>query len=108
MNEFLHGLKIFKANVSYFFSVDFVMHNMYLIALVVGLCILTIENRYECDKQLTQITKLKTVLQDKKNEALTVNANLSQHSRQSNVKNMISESGVDIAESTLPPFIINK
>ena len=62
----------------------------------------------ECDKQFRQIEKLKRVLQDKKNEALAVNADLSQLSRQSNVKNMISESSVDVAESTLPPFMIKK
>lgn len=108
MNELKNGLKTLKGNLQYIFSVEFVMNNMYLMALIVGLCVLTIENRYECDKQFRQIEKLKRVLQDKKNEALAVNADLSQLSRQSNVKNMISESSVDVAESTLPPFMIKK
>ncbi|MCQ2188377.1 MAG: hypothetical protein MJZ00_00440 [Paludibacteraceae bacterium] len=72
------------------------------------LCILMVENRYACDKQLAQIVKLKKALEDAKYEALTVNAELSQHSRQSNVKRLISDQGIDIAESTLPPFIIKK
>ena len=66
MNELKNGLKTLKGNIQYIFSVEFVMNNMYLMALVVGLCVLTIENRYECDKQFRQIEKLKKVLQDKK------------------------------------------
>lgn len=108
MNEFKNGIKTLRGNVQYVFSGAFVMNNMYLLALVVALCVLAIENRYECDKQFKQIEKLKKTLQDKKNEALAVNADLSQLSRQSNVKSMISESSVDVAESTLPPYMIKK
>ncbi|MBQ0155321.1 MAG: hypothetical protein KBT22_01955 [Bacteroidales bacterium] len=108
MNEIGNLIKTIQGKTKYVFSEEFVKNNMYLMGLVVLLCIAIIENRYACDKQFNQIKKLKLELQDKKNDALAVNAELSQISRQSNVKVLISESGVDVAESTLPPFMIKK
>ncbi len=108
MNEINRILKSLQGGYKYVFSESFVKNNMYLLGLVVLLCIAVIENRYECDKQFKQIQNLKAKLQDKKNDALAVNAELSQISRQSNVKVLISESGLDVAESTLPPYLINK
>lgn len=108
MNDLMNGIKDVRKNISSIFSWDFIKSNLSLLFLIVILCIATVENRYECDRQLRQIEKLKKVLQDKKNDALAVNAELSQLSRQSNVKSMISESSVDVAESTLPPFMIKK
>lgn len=108
MNELMNGVKDLGKNIRSIFSLDFIKNNLSLSFLVVILCIATVENRYECDRQLRQIERLKKVLQDKKNDALAVNAELSQLSRQSNVKSMISESCVDVAESTLPPFMIKK
>ena len=37
MNELKNGFKTLKENLEYFFSVEFVMNNMYLMALVVCL-----------------------------------------------------------------------
>lgn len=108
MNEVFDNLKSLRKRLSNLFSIDFFSNNFLLIAFVVLLCLLVVENRYACDKQLSQIVKLKKQLEDAKYEALTVNAELSQHSRQSNVKRLISNQGIDVAESTLPPFIIKK
>lgn len=108
MNEIKNNLKAIKDFFSNIFNVEYWIKHVYLLALVVALAILVVENRYACDKQIRQIEKLKSELLDKKNDALAINAELSQLSRQSNVKTMILESGVDVAESTLPPFIIKK
>ncbi len=108
MNELKNELKSLKKNVKYVFSSEFVKNNVLFMFLIVVLCVAATENRYECDKQLRKIQQLEKVLQDKKNDALVANADLSQHSRQSNVKSMISESNIDVEESTLPPFIIKK
>lgn len=108
MNEVFSNLQTLRKRLTKMLSVDFIMNNSLLIAFVVLLCLLVVENRYACDKQLAQIVKLKKELEDAKYEALTVNAELSQHSRQSNVKRLISDQSIDIAESTLPPFIIRK
>ncbi|MCQ2190888.1 MAG: hypothetical protein MJY63_04560 [Paludibacteraceae bacterium] len=108
MNEINKIFKTFRERYKYVFSQKFVENNMYLLGLIVLLCIAVVENRYACDDQFKQIVRLKRELQDKKNDALAVNAELSQVSRQSNVKVLISESGLDVAESTLPPFMIKK
>lgn len=108
MNDVFVNIKLLQKRLLGMMSIDFISRNFTLIAFVVLLCLLVVENRYTCDKQLAQIVKLKKELEDAKYEALTVNAELSQHSRQSNVKRLISDQAIDIAESTLPPFIIKK
>ncbi len=108
MNAVFDNLKSLRKRLSNLFSIDFFSNNFLLIAFVVLLCLLVFATRYACDKQFSQIVKITKQREDAKYEALTVNAEWSQHSRQSNVKRLISNQGIDVAESTLPPFIIKK
>lgn len=85
-----------------------IRRQIWLILLIVGFIIIYISNRYSVQKDLIEIDKLQTELQDAKYKALSSSSKITEISRESNVLNILKnnkDSVLKIAKQ--PPYIIN-
>jgi len=89
-----------------FLTGDFFGKNAKLIAMILFMVFFYISNRYECQQKMIEIVKLQKKLSDVKYEALTRSSELVGGSKQSQVKGMIVEKGIEIEESETPPYQI--
>lgn len=82
-------------------------NNIWLIVLIVGFVVIYITNRYQVQKDLIELDKLKTELDDAKYRALSSSSNLTEKSRESHVLESLSQ-GPDstLKMSDRPPYII--
>ncbi|MDD3194880.1 MAG: FtsL-like putative cell division protein [Paludibacter sp.] len=77
-----------------------------LIALIVFLAVLYINNRYESEKMMTQISTLKKDIQDAKYESLTISAELVEISRQSNIQQLLNSRNMKLKPGMQSPIVI--
>lgn len=82
-------------------------NNIGLIVLIVGFVVVYITNRYQVQKDLIELDKMKTELDDAKYRALSSSSNLTEKSRESHVIESLSQ-GPDstLKISDRPPYII--
>lgn len=102
------NLSIMKLLGGDFFTAQILRRQVWLMLLIVFFVIVYISNRYSCQKNLLEIDKLKSELQDAKYKALSTSSALTERSRQSNVLEMLKfnkDSVLKIANQ--PPYIIN-
>ncbi len=80
----------------------------YVPLLIVFFCISFwyIDNRYVCERKMLKITQLGKELQDRKFVWLTISAELTQLSRQSEVERIIEEKNIDLKVSKEPAIEI--
>lgn len=78
------------------------------ILVVAILLIIYISNRYTCQMKISEIGSLQRELVNIRYEALTISSELLGSSRQSQVKEMIQEKGLDLEESQQPPYKLSK
>lgn len=77
-----------------------------LLLLIAALAFFYVGNRYYYEIQLAEEIELKKKIQDLKYESLTNSAELMQLSRESNVLKMVTEKGLQLKESEMPPIVI--
>jgi len=77
-----------------------------LLIMISFLAFMYVGNRYSCETQMAKEIQLKKKIQDLKYESLTISSELMQISRQSSVLNMVKASGLNLAEPTSPPIVI--
>lgn len=82
-------------------------NNIWLIVLIVCFIVVYITNRYKVQKDLLEIDKLNTELEDAKYRALSSSSNLTEKSRESHVLESL-KNGPDssLKQSDQPPYII--
>jgi len=99
LNELLDGS---------FMTTDVMRRNALLLLLMVGLIIVYISNHYAVIMRLSEIDSLQKELTEAKYEALTRTSDLMRESRQSFVQDMIIQKGMELENSTIPPYTIAK
>lgn len=77
-----------------------------LIALVVILAVVYINNRYESEKMMTRISALKKDIQDAKYESLTISAELAEISRQSSIEQLLRNKNMQLKPGQQSPIVI--
>lgn len=82
--------------------VDVLLEYIPLLLVVFGISFWYIDNRYTCEKKMLQITRLEKELQDRKFVWLTISADLTSLSRQSEVEKMIEEKSINLKVSSVP------
>jgi cell division protein FtsL len=87
---------------------DFVVKQSKLIIMIVFLILIFISNRYACMKKLTEIETLTTQLKDVKYENLVISTELTTHSRQSQVEELLNSKGIKLASSKSSVYEIHK
>lgn len=97
LNELLDGS---------FLTKDVMRRNAYWFLLVVGLIIIYISNHYAVIMRLSEIDSLQKELTEAKYEALTRTSDLMRESRQSFVQEMITQKGLELDNSSIPPYTI--
>ncbi len=86
----------------------FVRHHVWLILLIVLLTTVYVGFRYQCQKDVIEISDLEKVLTDAKYKALASSSNLTELCRQSNVLKVLRENNDSLLKiSDQPPYIIN-
>lgn len=84
-----------------------IRNNIWLIVLIVGFVVLYITNRYKVQRDLLEIDKLNTQLEDAKYRALSSSSNLTEKSRESHVIESLQNSpDSSLHQSDRPPYII--
>lgn len=99
LNELLDGS---------FMTTDVMRRNALLLLMMVGLIIVYISNHYAVIMRLSEIDSLQKELTEAKYEALTRTSDLMRESRQSFVQDMIIQKGMQLENSTVPPYTIAK
>lgn len=91
-----------------FMTKDALRRNLKLIMLIVACIFIYISNHYAVIMNLSEIDTLQKELTDVKYEALTISSQLMRESRQSFVRGMVTERGLELEDSTTPPYTISK
>lgn len=86
--------------------VDVMLEYFFLLLVLFGISFWYIDNRYACEKKMLQITRLEKELQDRKFVWLTISADLTHRSRQSEVEKVIEEKNIDLKVSSVPAIKI--
>jgi len=86
----------------------FVSRQLKLLVLIVVLVIIFISNSYSCMKKLGEIEALNAQLKDVKYEHLVLSTKLTSGSRQSQVKELLAQKGINLSSPTSPAFEIRK
>lgn len=85
-----------------------IRRQIWLFVLIVFFLILYISNRYSCQQDIIEIDRLQAELQDAKYRALSSTSQLTEKSRQSNVLNLLKNSGDSVLKmANQPPYIIS-
>lgn len=84
----------------------FIARNFKMIIIIVAGVLFYIGNHYKVIMCLNEIDELNVELTDVKYEALTQSSLLMRESRQSNVRRLVQEKGLELEESTQPPFVV--
>lgn len=85
---------------------DFVRRQAKLVAVIVGLTMFYVHNRYACQQQLIEIDRLKKELTDIKYDALTRSSELMERSRQSRIEDYVATRESDLQTATTPPYLV--
>ena len=89
-------------------TAQIIRHQIWLIILVAVFIIIYISNRYSIQKDLIELDKLQTELQDAKYKALSSSSQITEKSRESNVLEMLKNNKDSVLHiATQPPYIIN-
>lgn len=89
-------------------NAQIIRHQIWLIILVAVFVIIYISNRYSIQKDLIELDKLQTELQDAKYKALSSSSQITEKSRESNVLEMLKNNKDSVLHiATQPPYIIN-
>lgn len=89
-------------------NAQIIRRQIWLIILVAVFVIIYISNRYSIQKDLIEIDKLQTELQDAKYKALSSSSQITEKSRESNVLEMLKNNKDSVLHiATQPPYIIN-
>lgn len=91
-----------------FLTTKLLRQQIWLVLLIVGFTIVYISNRYSCDQQRIEISKLTKELEEAKFKAMSSTSELTEVSRESNVLEMLrlnKDSVLHIPNQ--PPYIIN-
>jgi len=85
-----------------------VRHHVWLILLIMLLTTVYVGFRYQCQKDVIEISDLEKVLTDAKYKALASSSSLTELCRQSNVLKVLRENNDSLLKiSDQPPYIIN-
>ena len=87
---------------------EFVTKQFKLIILIVFLILVFISNSYSCMKKLTEIENLNSQLKNLKYENLVISTELTTHSRQSQIEELLKVKEIDLSASKTPAFEIRK
>ena len=87
---------------------EFVSKHLKLLILIVGLIIIFISNGYSCKKKLAEIEELSAKLRDVKYENQVLITKWTSNSRQSQVKELLEQKGMNLSSPTSPAFEIRK
>lgn len=86
----------------------FLSRQIGLVALIAGLIIVYVSNRYAFQYEQVEIQRLRTQLEDTKYEALARSSELMEKSRESNIQRFIKEQGSELQIPTKAPVVIKK
>ncbi len=82
-------------------------NNIWLILLVVAFVVVYVAVRYQCQRDILEINKLESQLQDAKYQALASSSLLTERSRETYITDRLKHSkDSTLAPSDFPPFLI--
>lgn len=87
---------------------DFFVKNTRFIVVIFIIMIFYISNRYSCISKLAEIESLKTELKDAKYESQTISSQLTGVSRQTQVRSLIEQNGLDLKAPTEPSYKVEQ
>ena len=89
-------------------TTEFLKRQIGVILVATGIMIVYISNRYSCQKEMLEIDRLNSELEDAKYRALSTTSELTEKCRESNVMEMLRDNKDSILKiSSQPPYIIN-
>ena len=91
-----------------FLTADIFRKQVWLILLITAFTMLYVSNRYSCQKDMLEINRLESDLQDARYKALASSSELTELCRESNVLKMLKNNEDSVLHiANQPPYIIN-
>ncbi len=91
-----------------FLTTRLLRQQIWLVLLIMGFTIVYISNRYSCDQQRIEISRLTKELEEAKFKAMSSTSEITEVSRESNVLEMLRQNKDSVLHiPTQPPYIIN-
>lgn len=87
---------------------DFFVKNTRFIVIIFVIMVLYISNRYSCISKLAEIESLKTEMKDAKYESQTISSQLTGVSRQTQVRSLIEQQGLELKAPIEPSYKVEK
>lgn len=87
---------------------EFVIRHIWMIVLVVGMILIDIGNRYDCQQKLREIDRLQRELRDVKYESIALSGQLAGTNRQSQIEELVKAQGLNLESAKTPPYILYK
>ena len=89
-------------------TAQIIRRQIWLVILIVFFVIIYISNRYNIQNDIIELDKLQKELQDTKYKALSTSSQITEKSRESNVRDMLKNNQDSVLHiATPPPYIIN-
>ena len=92
---------IFDGNI---FSKSYFLKQIKLIVLVSFFIFIYMDNRMECENQLSTINDLNETLLDVKYTSMVVESNLLSISRRKQIEALLHQQGIELKELSVPPY----
>jgi hypothetical protein len=87
---------------------DFIVKQTKLVVMIGVLSLFFIANRYACQQKIIEIEDLKKQLTNVKYEYLDISTQLTTHSRQSQIEDMLKKRELNLSGSKMPPFELKR
>ncbi|MGL5893684.1 MAG: FtsL-like putative cell division protein [Bacteroidales bacterium] len=99
--------------LSYYMTGEFIeqfvsMKYLFVFMMVFSFAMLYIWNRYESQRQMTQIATLKKEIRELRYRSVTHTSEVLGQGRQSQIKRRLKELGVEMEESNKPPYLLKR
>ncbi|MGL4992604.1 MAG: FtsL-like putative cell division protein [Bacteroidales bacterium] len=84
------------------------MKYLFVFMMIFSFAMLYIWNRYESQRQMTQIATLKKEIRELRYRSVTHTSEVLGQGRQSQIKRRLKELGVEMEESNTPPYLLKR
>lgn len=91
-----------------FLSLDFFRRNFLFIIFVIGLMLMYIGNKFECQSKMQEVMALKTELDNAKTDCVNASAKYNSMIRESQMKAYVDTMNIDLANPECPPYKLTK
>lgn len=91
-----------------FLSLEFFRRNFMFIIFIIGLMLMYIGNKFECQSKMQEVMSLRTELDNAKTDCVNASAKYNSMIRESHMKAYVDTMHIDLSNPERPPYHLSK